>query len=622
MMQMGCGRSGAGGVAVPVNTVAPALDEVEYNVGDTASCDTGTWTNEPTSYAYQWLLDDVPLDGETASTHIVLWSDHGSTLSCLVTATNAGGDSAPEESNGSGVVAPPSNTVPPVVSGTVEIGETLSTTNGTWVGTPTVTYTHQWARYDTSDDYVENISLATASTYVITEDDVGYKIGCVVTGTNGYGDSDGTSNLTTIVPATAIEFPATLDGTLIARYKADEETGLSPGDNLTVATDLSSNGNDLTTIGGSPTWESPVANGHAVYRGDGVSDYIEGVFGAAVTGGNFAIGVARKWNSAYVATQSVLLDSSDGLAAAYYRTASNVGNAFYNGSGIGPAASGATDVLAYVELRVNGASSTIKVNGAIVASGSLSATAVNGMMLFAAGDTSQKSDADIAEVFLINAPSADDLTACEQYAMAEYGLAPPPGATANIVCEGDSNTAGTLTQPESYPAQLQSLLNSSYPNAYVVNAGTGGHTWLNLIAGEAGLTALIQPGIPNILVVQCGLNDYAAGASVATIIGRMETFCADMDSIYDEIIVLTAMPAVLAGTDFVGTDFEDLADGYVAASVSANVTIVDQRTAATTIGANGAQLTSTFQADNKHLSASGNVVEAETVETALLALLP
>lgn len=516
---------------------------------------------------------------------------------------------------------PPVNTVAPVISGTAQEGETLSIADGTWTGLEPIIYTYQLARFDASSVFVEDIAGATNNTYVQTAGDIGYKIGCYVTGTNADGNSEALSNLTATVASAPIEFPTTLDGTLIARYKADAETGLSTGDNLTVATDLSANGNDLTTIGGSPTWESPVVNGHAVYRGDGASDYIEGVFGSAVTGGNFAIGVARKWNSTFAA-QEVIVDSSDGLAAAYYRTASNVGNAFYNGSGIGPAASGATDVFAYVEIRVNGASSTIKVNGAIVASGSLFTTVVNGMMLFAAGDTSQKSDADIAEVFLINTPSTDDLTACEAYAMAEYGLAPPPGATANIVCEGDSNTAGTLTQPESYPAQLQTLLNSSYPNAYVVNNGTGGHTWLDLIAAEAGLTALVQPGIPNVLVVQCGLNDYAAGASVATIIGRMETFCADMDGIYDEIVVLTAMPAVLAGADFVGTDFEDLADGYVAASVPANVTIVDQRTAAATIGADGAHLTSTFQADNKHLSASGNLVEAETAETALLALLP
>lgn len=416
-------------------------------------------------------------------------------------------------------------------------------------------------------------------------------------------------------------FPSTFDGTLIARYKADEETGLSTGDNVTVATDLSVNGNDLPTIGGTPTWESPVVNGHAVYRGDGVSDYIQGTFGAAI-GSNYLIGIVRKWNSAFAA-QEVLLDGSAQFQGAYYRTSTNVGNALYNGSNqlIG-ATTGATDQWGYIECRVNGASSTLKVDGSIVASGSLTTTSLAGLTLFADGSTAQKSDADIAEIFVINTPSVADATACEEYALTEYGLAPPPGATANIVCVGDSNTAGTLTFAESYPAQLQTLLNSSYPGAYVVNTGVGGWTWLNLIANEAAYTALVQVGMPNILVVQCGLNDYAAGASIATIIGRMETFLADMDGIYDDIVMITPMSAILDGADFTGADFENTATGYMSATVGVNVTLVDQRTAAPTIGADGAHLTSTFQADNKHLSASGNLVEATTVETALLAILP
>ncbi len=41
-------------VPVPVNTVAPALDDTSPGVGDTINCSTGTWTNTPTSYTYQW----------------------------------------------------------------------------------------------------------------------------------------------------------------------------------------------------------------------------------------------------------------------------------------------------------------------------------------------------------------------------------------------------------------------------------------------------------------------------------------------------------------------------------------------------------------------------------------
>jgi pimeloyl-ACP methyl ester carboxylesterase len=87
----------------------------------------------------------------------------------------------------------PSNSVLPVISGTVEVGETLSTTDGTWTGTEPITYTYQWKR-----DGV-NISGETDSTYIITVDDVGSEITVTVTGTNDVGSDSATSAATTEV---------------------------------------------------------------------------------------------------------------------------------------------------------------------------------------------------------------------------------------------------------------------------------------------------------------------------------------------------------------------------------------------------------------------------------------
>lgn len=85
---------------VPVNTVAPAVTG-GTTIGSTLTCSTGTWTNTPTSYAYQWQVDDggwTDLTGETASTLDTTGFDPGS-VRCLVTATNAYGDGAPAASN-------------------------------------------------------------------------------------------------------------------------------------------------------------------------------------------------------------------------------------------------------------------------------------------------------------------------------------------------------------------------------------------------------------------------------------------------------------------------------------------------------------------------------------------
>lgn len=82
----------------------------------------------------------------------------------------------------------PVNTEAPAVTGTAEVGQTLTTTNGTWTGTPAPTYARQWRRGDT------DIEDETGTTYLLVEDDEGQSITCVVTATNSVGTETATSN--------------------------------------------------------------------------------------------------------------------------------------------------------------------------------------------------------------------------------------------------------------------------------------------------------------------------------------------------------------------------------------------------------------------------------------------
>lgn len=84
-------------VSVPVNTVAPVISGSAITP-TTLSCTTGTWTNSPSSYSYQWRLDGVDVVGETASTIDIAEGDVGD-YDCGVDATNAGGTSARTYSN-------------------------------------------------------------------------------------------------------------------------------------------------------------------------------------------------------------------------------------------------------------------------------------------------------------------------------------------------------------------------------------------------------------------------------------------------------------------------------------------------------------------------------------------
>ena len=51
----------------PVISVAPVASGNAV-VGQTVSCTTGTWTNTPTSYGYQWLSANVAIGGATSNT--------------------------------------------------------------------------------------------------------------------------------------------------------------------------------------------------------------------------------------------------------------------------------------------------------------------------------------------------------------------------------------------------------------------------------------------------------------------------------------------------------------------------------------------------------------------------
>lgn len=82
----------------------------------------------------------------------------------------------------------PLNQVAPVASGTPDVGQTLSVTNGTWSGDAVITFTYQWQRNGS------NIGSATNNTYLLVSADAETSVRCVVTGTNSSGSNEANSN--------------------------------------------------------------------------------------------------------------------------------------------------------------------------------------------------------------------------------------------------------------------------------------------------------------------------------------------------------------------------------------------------------------------------------------------
>jgi hypothetical protein len=182
-------RNGGGGGAPPLNTVAPVISGSSA-IGSTLSSTTGTWTGTPTiTYSYQWKRAGVDIVGETNSTYVL-----------VVTATNAFGSASATSNSITGTGVAPVNTVAPVISGTPTVGQTLSSTTGTWTGNPTPTYTYQWKRNGS------NIASATSSTYTLVQADATFAITCAVTGTNVVGQAEATSNSLTVFDADAQAF--------------------------------------------------------------------------------------------------------------------------------------------------------------------------------------------------------------------------------------------------------------------------------------------------------------------------------------------------------------------------------------------------------------------------------
>jgi hypothetical protein len=172
----------------PVLTGTPKED-------NTLSVTNGTVIGtEPIAYSYNWLNVSGPAPDQ--NTYDVVAGDVGSTISCEVTASNGIPDDAVDESNGLEIVAmlPPVNTVAPVLSGTPNPGEVLTTTDGTWTGEAPITFTYTWYKVIGG-----LIGGETNNTYTVLLGDVESEIYCEVTGTNVVGFDTADSNSLEIV---------------------------------------------------------------------------------------------------------------------------------------------------------------------------------------------------------------------------------------------------------------------------------------------------------------------------------------------------------------------------------------------------------------------------------------
>ncbi|MGC3984827.1 MAG: hypothetical protein QM777_08915 [Pseudorhodoferax sp.] len=185
----------------PVNTAVPTISGTAQ-VGQTLTSTIGTWTGSPTpTYSRQWLRNGAAIAGATAASYVPTTDDIGAAISLRVTATNSEGSASATSAStaaviaaGGGNVAPSNNSVP-TISGTAQVGQTLTSTIGGWSGVPTPTYARRWLRDGAA------ISGATGASYALVTADLGAVISLRVTATNSEGTAQATSAATSAVVA-------------------------------------------------------------------------------------------------------------------------------------------------------------------------------------------------------------------------------------------------------------------------------------------------------------------------------------------------------------------------------------------------------------------------------------
>ncbi|NQX28342.1 hypothetical protein HQQ81_13430 [Microbacteriaceae bacterium VKM Ac-2854] len=188
------------------------------SVGNVVTANPGTWGPTPVTLSYQWLHDGYVIDGETGPTHLVTEDDYSHTpLTVRVTGTKPGYATTVKTSAASTVLPGSLTASQPKISGTLEVGQTLTATPGNWGPAP-VDLAYQWNRNGTA------IAGATNPSYGLTSADAGTSITVTVTGSKyAYTTASRTSvassikaPLMTLMPTPTISGTTTVGSTLTA----------------------------------------------------------------------------------------------------------------------------------------------------------------------------------------------------------------------------------------------------------------------------------------------------------------------------------------------------------------------------------------------------------------------
>ncbi|WP_324967094.1 hypothetical protein [Mycobacterium sp.] len=217
--------SGVVAPAPPANTLAPSVSGTAQD-GQTLTANVGSWSGTPAlSYSYQWQSCDqsgnncANVAGATQPTYQLGLGDVGTTLQVVVTASNSVGSSDAVSVVTPVVIAiPPFNAYPPSISGTVQIGQTLSAgSTGMWTGDPVTAYSYQWQNCDPTGNNCWAIAGATGPSYQVPAWESNETVELTVTASNSGGSASASSLVTQPVGGTAPQAPVYFQSSIFAQ---------------------------------------------------------------------------------------------------------------------------------------------------------------------------------------------------------------------------------------------------------------------------------------------------------------------------------------------------------------------------------------------------------------------
>jgi hypothetical protein len=257
---------------VPVNGALPTISGTA-RVGQTLTGVQGSWAPADATLTNLWLRCSTtsvascsPIAGQTGSTYTLVAADDGQYIRIRVTATTTAGSVLANSNQTSQIVTDndndgvvdgsdaclgetgtkPNGCLPsdmvgagvPTISGNLVVGQTMSSTNGTWnVLHDQLSYTlsRQWQRCDDATAAsCSDIGGETAATYELTASDLGKRVRVIVTATNADDAASQSSAISTaVIPvnsppvnnvAPAISGTTELGKTLTASGTSDDWT--------------------------------------------------------------------------------------------------------------------------------------------------------------------------------------------------------------------------------------------------------------------------------------------------------------------------------------------------------------------------------------------------------------